>query len=200
MEEEDRNVIRCHLGLFGACRFPHLCACGQPTIDELLFVYDAEMLVAVSRHREVMGLAGKKPSISESCFIAPSANIVGEVSVGPKSSVWYGAILIGRFLHHASLPSSFSYLLSCVQGMRISSFCNHCKVGGREVAPFITQMPQVLACYDPCSYGRVEPSSASRRVRVCSSASRILPCVCQKQAMQCCITFSPSKGINLLSP
>ena len=38
-------------------------------------------LVAVSRHREVMGLPNMAPAISDNCFIAPSANIVGNVKV-----------------------------------------------------------------------------------------------------------------------
>jgi len=49
----------------------------------------------LSRHREVMAVAEKKPTIDESCFIAPSANIMGSVAVGKKSSVWYGAVVKG---------------------------------------------------------------------------------------------------------
>ncbi len=37
----------------------------------------------MSRHREVMGLPSKAPAISDNCFIAPSANIVGNVKVLP---------------------------------------------------------------------------------------------------------------------
>jgi hypothetical protein len=35
----------------------------------------------VSRHREVMGLPNMAPAISDNCFVAPSANIVGNVKV-----------------------------------------------------------------------------------------------------------------------
>mmetsp|Transcript_56254 Transcript_56254/g.137993 ORF Transcript_56254/g.137993 Transcript_56254/m.137993 type:complete len:244 (+) Transcript_56254:44-775(+) len=49
----------------------------------------------LSRHREVMGYQGKKAVIPDTSFIAPSANVIGDVSLGPRSSVWYGAILTG---------------------------------------------------------------------------------------------------------
>jgi carbonic anhydrase/acetyltransferase-like protein (isoleucine patch superfamily) len=35
------------------------------------------------------------PSIAEDAFVADSANVVGRVSVGEGSSVWYGAVLRG---------------------------------------------------------------------------------------------------------
>jgi carbonic anhydrase/acetyltransferase-like protein (isoleucine patch superfamily) len=43
------------------------------------------------------GLVGSldrlSPSIHESAWIAPGAVVVGAVSVGPRSSVWYGSVL-----------------------------------------------------------------------------------------------------------
>jgi len=36
---------------------------------------------------------GKSPQIDASCFIAPSADIIGDVSIGANSSVWYGAVI-----------------------------------------------------------------------------------------------------------
>lgn len=35
------------------------------------------------------------PTIEEGCFIAPSADVIGKVSIGKESSVWYGAVLRG---------------------------------------------------------------------------------------------------------
>ncbi len=49
----------------------------------------------MGRHREVMAVAGKKPTIDDSCFIAPSATIMGSVAVGKKSSIWYRAVVKG---------------------------------------------------------------------------------------------------------
>ncbi|EOD00665.1 gamma carbonic anhydrase family protein [Caldisalinibacter kiritimatiensis] len=38
---------------------------------------------------------GIKPNIHESCFIADSAEIIGRVNIGEKSSVWYNCVLRG---------------------------------------------------------------------------------------------------------
>lgn len=37
----------------------------------------------------------KKPKIHPSVFIAPGAHVVGDVSIGKGSSVWFGAVLRG---------------------------------------------------------------------------------------------------------
>jgi carbonic anhydrase/acetyltransferase-like protein (isoleucine patch superfamily) len=36
---------------------------------------------------------GKKPDVSRAMFIAPNATVVGDVTLGKDSSVWYGAVL-----------------------------------------------------------------------------------------------------------
>lgn len=36
-----------------------------------------------------------EPNITEGCFIAPSADVIGKVTIGKDSSVWYGAVLRG---------------------------------------------------------------------------------------------------------
>lgn len=38
---------------------------------------------------------GKSPKIDESCFVAESADIIGDVTIGAGSSVWYGAVIRG---------------------------------------------------------------------------------------------------------
>jgi len=38
---------------------------------------------------------GKKPSISKSAFIAENATLIGDVSIGSNSSIWYGVVLRG---------------------------------------------------------------------------------------------------------
>ncbi|MDO4732317.1 MAG: gamma carbonic anhydrase family protein [Bacillota bacterium] len=38
---------------------------------------------------------GKRPQIAESCFVAPSADLIGEVEVAEGSSIWYGVVLRG---------------------------------------------------------------------------------------------------------
>jgi carbonic anhydrase/acetyltransferase-like protein (isoleucine patch superfamily) len=38
---------------------------------------------------------GKRPTIAPSAFVAPTAVLVGDVEVGPESSIWFGAVLRG---------------------------------------------------------------------------------------------------------
>ena len=38
---------------------------------------------------------GKKPNIHESAFIAPTATIIGDVTIGEGTNVWFGAIIRG---------------------------------------------------------------------------------------------------------
>mmetsp|Transcript_22529 Transcript_22529/g.76608 ORF Transcript_22529/g.76608 Transcript_22529/m.76608 type:complete len:260 (+) Transcript_22529:141-920(+) len=52
-------------------------------------------LEALSRHRAVMPLKGTVPKLSGHGFVAPSAAIIGDVTMGEYSSVWYGAVLRG---------------------------------------------------------------------------------------------------------
>lgn len=40
---------------------------------------------------------GKKPRIAEGVFIAPTAVLIGDVSVGEGSSIWYGTVLRADF-------------------------------------------------------------------------------------------------------
>lgn len=49
----------------------------------------------LSRHRALMNLYDKAPSVPEDAFVAPNASVMGDVTLGPKSSIWYGAILRG---------------------------------------------------------------------------------------------------------
>ncbi|HZV77136.1 MAG TPA: gamma carbonic anhydrase family protein [Candidatus Babeliales bacterium] len=38
---------------------------------------------------------GKRPKIDPSAFVAPSAVLIGDVEVGPQSSIWFGTVLRG---------------------------------------------------------------------------------------------------------
>ena len=40
---------------------------------------------------------GRSPTISPSAWIAPTATIVGDVTVGAEASVWYGAVIRADF-------------------------------------------------------------------------------------------------------
>ncbi|MGH3309380.1 MAG: gamma carbonic anhydrase family protein [Streptomyces sp.] len=41
----------------------------------------------------IAGVGGKEPTIDEDAFAAPTAVVVGDVTMGAASSVWYGAVL-----------------------------------------------------------------------------------------------------------
>ena len=41
-------------------------------------------------------LADQKPTLAESVFVAPGATVIGAVSLGDESSVWYGSVLRGE--------------------------------------------------------------------------------------------------------
>jgi carbonic anhydrase/acetyltransferase-like protein (isoleucine patch superfamily) len=36
---------------------------------------------------------GKLPKVSPSAFVAPTAVLIGDVEIGPQSSIWFGAVL-----------------------------------------------------------------------------------------------------------
>jgi carbonic anhydrase/acetyltransferase-like protein (isoleucine patch superfamily) len=38
---------------------------------------------------------GKRPKVNPSAFVAPTAALIGDVEVGPESSIWFGAVLRG---------------------------------------------------------------------------------------------------------
>jgi carbonic anhydrase/acetyltransferase-like protein (isoleucine patch superfamily) len=38
---------------------------------------------------------GKTPTVHPSAFLAPTAVLIGDVTIGPESSVWFGAVLRG---------------------------------------------------------------------------------------------------------
>lgn len=40
---------------------------------------------------------GKSPKIGDNVFVAPTAVIIGDVTIGDNSSVWFGAVLRGDF-------------------------------------------------------------------------------------------------------
>ncbi|RMH14889.1 MAG: gamma carbonic anhydrase family protein [Gemmatimonadetes bacterium] len=48
----------------------------------------------------LLPFAGKRPSIAPDAFLAPDAVIVGDVTIGPKASVWFGAVLRGDDPEH----------------------------------------------------------------------------------------------------
>lgn len=50
---------------------------------------------AVNRHRTLAPVLGKQPSLGSGVFVAPSAAVIGNVTLGPNSSVFYGSVVRG---------------------------------------------------------------------------------------------------------
>lgn len=48
----------------------------------------------------ILAYGGKSPRIHPSVFVAPTAVIVGDVEIGPESSVWFGAVIRGDEAEH----------------------------------------------------------------------------------------------------
>ncbi len=44
-----------------------------------------------------MEFNGKRPQIASNAFVAPTATIIGDVTVGEGASIWFGAVLRGDF-------------------------------------------------------------------------------------------------------
>lgn len=51
--------------------------------------------MTIADDASVLSLGGKIPDIDPSAFVASGARIVGEVTLGEESSVWYNAVLRG---------------------------------------------------------------------------------------------------------
>lgn len=41
----------------------------------------------------IINFKGKEPHISESCFIAENAQVIGDLTLGEDSSIWFGAVV-----------------------------------------------------------------------------------------------------------
>jgi gamma-carbonic anhydrase len=55
---------------------------------------------AAMRHQEVQGgtmlsFGGISPRVDPSAFVAPNAQVIGNVEIGPQASIWYGCVLRG---------------------------------------------------------------------------------------------------------
>ncbi|GAB2850627.1 gamma carbonic anhydrase family protein [Streptomyces deserti] len=43
----------------------------------------------------ITGIGGREPKVDDGAFVAPTASVIGDVTVGAGASVWYGAVLRG---------------------------------------------------------------------------------------------------------
>jgi carbonic anhydrase/acetyltransferase-like protein (isoleucine patch superfamily) len=47
----------------------------------------------------IRGFRGKMPQLDASAFVADNATVIGDVAVGARSSIWFGAVLRGDVFH-----------------------------------------------------------------------------------------------------
>ena len=73
----------------------------------------------------ILPFGGKTPTIHPSAFIAPTAVLIGDVTVGEDASIWFGAVLRGDDPDHG-----------IVVGAR-TSVQDNCVVHVAEVGPTI---------------------------------------------------------------
>ncbi|MFB7598047.1 gamma carbonic anhydrase family protein [Streptomyces sp. NPDC056160] len=49
----------------------------------------------MAREALITGIGGRQPRVDGEAFVAPTATVVGDVTLGAGASVWYGAVLRG---------------------------------------------------------------------------------------------------------
>ena len=65
----------------------------------------------------IMTLRGKTPGVSSEAFVAETAALIGDVTVGPDSSVWFGAafgpaIMLSLFWRRFNFPGAVASILA----------------------------------------------------------------------------------------
>lgn len=68
------------------------------TLIVATYVTFCVLCAAVSKHRTLQPFEGAKPQLGKDIFVAPNASVIGNVTLGDQSSVWYGAILRGEHI------------------------------------------------------------------------------------------------------
>ncbi|MCD8895082.1 gamma carbonic anhydrase family protein [Mammaliicoccus sciuri] len=43
----------------------------------------------------IKSFKGQKPQIDQSCYISENATLIGDITIGPKSSVWFNSVIRG---------------------------------------------------------------------------------------------------------
>jgi carbonic anhydrase/acetyltransferase-like protein (isoleucine patch superfamily) len=93
---------------------------------------------SVTPSTKIMSYTGIMPTISENVFVAPTASVMGKVSIGQNSSVWYGAKIRGD-VHDIVIGSNTS-IGDCVmvhsakiQGDHATSIGDNVTVGANAI-------------------------------------------------------------------
>ena len=68
---------------------------GMNTVNNMAY------LDPLSRHRAVMALYDQSPALAADAWVAPDASVIGNVEVGARASIWYGAVVRGSGASYA---------------------------------------------------------------------------------------------------
>ncbi|WP_193596134.1 gamma carbonic anhydrase family protein [Microbacterium sp. YJN-G] len=49
--------------------------------------------MSIAAEASVIALPDRRPDVAEDAFLAPGARVVGAVTLGPRASIWYNAVL-----------------------------------------------------------------------------------------------------------
>ena len=113
--------------------------------------------------------AGKKPRIHRSAWIAPTATIIGDVEIGPDSSVFYGSVLRGD-----------------VGAIRIGARCNiqdNCVFHVEEDTPCVLEDDVTVGHMAMVHAAHVEAGSLVGCPLRCSRAALLAPARSSRQAL-----------------
>lgn len=87
------------------------------------------------------------PIIPESCFIAPNATIVGQVSMGEKCSIWFNAVIRGD-VHFITMGNEVNIqdgaVIHCTYQKASTQIGNHVSVGHNALVHGCTLQDHVL--------------------------------------------------------
>ena len=72
---------------------------------------------------------GKKPDTAKATFVAPNATVLGDVKLGPQSSVWYGCVLRGD-IHTIEVGEETNLQDNCVVHVDET---RPCRIGRRVI-------------------------------------------------------------------
>ena len=90
---------------------------------------------------------GKHPQISEDCFVAENATIVGEVSIGKQCSIWFNAVLRGD-VHFIKLGNKVNVqdgaVIHATYQKSPTTIGNNVSIGHNAIVPGCTIKDNVL--------------------------------------------------------
>jgi gamma-carbonic anhydrase len=64
-------------------------------MKQYFYIFTENFIILAMTNQNILKLLGKTPAFGENCFIAQTAVIIGDVTIGDNCSLWYGTILRG---------------------------------------------------------------------------------------------------------